>query len=181
MDYQQALQRLRGHTRIVVTGPQRSGTTIATKMLAQDLGFDCHLENAFNFHDLGVLCDLLQRERIVVQAPTMAFVCHHLSATLVFMRRDVKAIAKSEARIGWRHATAEKRRYFYSGPLPVAQLKYHVWETYQRPGLALDRYVEIDYESLKQHPLWVPSELRKQFGDHQTAVDEEQNGFFSAS
>ena len=174
MDYKHVLAGLTSanHTRIMVSGPQRSGTTIATKMLAEDLGFRCVLEEEFNFHDLTKLVKIVTDSNcFVIQAPTMSSICHRLQVAVVFMRRSLEDIGKSQDRIKWDHEHAEKNRYFHDGEEPIAQVKYRAWEKHQRAFLPPGSAFDLDYESLKGHRLWIDKELRVGFRGRQTQND----------
>jgi len=51
---------------------------------------------------------------------------------------------------------------------PMSEVKYMIWEKYQRPKI---KYAyELEYESLSSHPLWIKPELRKQFKPTQTTL-----------
>lgn len=157
-----------GHSQIIVTGPQRSGTTIATKMLAHALLFDPLTEEEINLRDLGMLSKLLRdRDRFVLQAPSLSAVCHRLNVPIVFMRRSLIDIVQSQRRINWQEENYEKRQYFYTGPKPIAQVKYEAWDRFQKPELG-ELAFDVDYESLRSHPLWVDQEARRDFGPRQT-------------
>jgi hypothetical protein len=165
MTLQELLPKLARFTRIIVTGPQRSGTTIATKILANELGFEYLREEAFHVHRLELLCNIiLSKDRFVVQAPTMSGCCHYLSGVaIVFMRRDLDAIAASENRVGWNRREFEKTKYFDSSDRTSAEVKYHAWDRFQK-RLLRHRAFDLQYESLKKYPLWVTQEQRKDFG-----------------
>src|SRR4051794_28861524 len=106
---------LKDFRQIVVTGPQRSGTTICTHMVAADLGytaidetdkvFSAELKNRVNhLSDPGSLRRVLEENGIVVQAPSASAFCHQLpeAIAVVFMIRPIDEILKSERRIGWK-------------------------------------------------------------------------------
>jgi hypothetical protein len=160
----------RGYTRITVTGPQRSGTTIAAEILARDLGFECLREETINVGDLGRYFGLhAARDRFVIQAPGLCSFAHGLPGCVVLMRRPVDAILASQQRIRWTEIfePIELRKYF-TDQGPVAQVKYDAWERYQKPHM--DHAYELDYESLRGHPLWIEAVQRRKFRARQTTL-----------
>lgn len=180
MQYSALLPKLAAYKRIIVTGPQRSGTSIATKIIASNLGLEYVHERKFGIdkvHDFFTFLDA--NARFVVHAPAMSSVVHYVrDCAVVFMRRPFVEIHASETRIGWqeRFRKLEYQRYFCPGgpqePLSIAELKYAAWEQIQKPALC-ERAFELDYSSLASHPLWVDKEERATFTNWQTAKDEE--------
>jgi hypothetical protein len=155
-------EHLGGHRRIIVTGPQRSGTTICARMIAQDTGHEYIDENVIAIHDHLRLRYLINRHPnpFVIQAPGMAHLADHWDAFIVWMVRPVAEILASERRIGWEGEWRELAKYpGYEGPAAVR--KYTHWEEFQREQVK--EYIEVDYRSLSAHPLWVPKDRRKNF------------------
>ena len=64
-------ENLAVHKKIVVTGPQRSGTRIGAKMIAADTGYQFVDEAEFLIKDSDLFREFLQRDGVVVQAPHM--------------------------------------------------------------------------------------------------------------
>lgn len=172
MDFGTLVERLKetNAQHIIVSGPQRSGTTIATQMLAAELHFRPILEEAIGHTNIVKLASLFRNDHgIVLQAPALSSVVHLLGATVVFMRRPVAEIVASQQRISWHNEADEKQHYFYDGPDNIATVKYRAWERFQRPWLGTKAF-DLDYHSLSQHPLWVDAEHRRQFGPRQTQL-----------
>ena len=97
---------LRTFNKIVVTGPQRSGTTICAHILANELKLPYIDENSFKVQDNEQFFYILSMySRCVIQAPGMAHICDKIHQSIetpvaiVFMLRPIKDIIKSEARI----------------------------------------------------------------------------------
>jgi hypothetical protein len=164
-------EHLAVHPRIVVTGPQRSGTRIAAKMIAADTGHAFVDEMEFAIKDAGAFGEVLRREGIVAQAPHMLkdLVDEPPAGTfIVLMRRDLGRIHASEHRIRWAEVyggnITELAKFGLSEGDP-ATLKYAYWDS--RPKLV--PFLELEYEALRSHPLWVPDEQRHDFGPLQTA------------
>jgi len=161
-------------SRILVTGPQRSGTRICAKMIAADTGFDYVDESSFYVDSLNHLWRVIRdRHRIVIQAPALSGYANLLgmadrNMAVVMMRRDLKDIAASERRIKWEWGFPELLRLHAIKGNP-AEMKYGNWDFYQKQDLE-DQAYEVAYDALAEHPLWVPKEDRKHFTYKQTEV-----------
>lgn len=167
---------------ILVSGPQRSGTRIAAKIFAADTGHRYIDENGFGIYDEYKFRVILQQRKIVVQCPPMSHIIHEVATDdtlVVFMIRDLDDIVASERRINWTIGPYKElanyglprqaaRRYRQHGG-QVAPLKYAYWWGTQRAQVP--HYLELEYESLSAHPLWVPKERRANFKARQTETD----------
>lgn len=161
---------LRRFSTIVVTGPQRSGTRIATQMIASDLKREYIQEEAFEIHDFEGFWALLSRTA-VIHAPAMSAYCHLLPkrVAIVFMRRNIEEIRASQSRVllptgnTWSEdeEQVELAKYFLRSGRS-AEVKYEKWERFQRPNIRARRKhcFELAYEALHCHPLWAPTEER---------------------
>lgn len=162
------LPELKRQSAIVVTGPQRSGTTIAAHILAQELGYTYVDENDFGIYDPARATQFLRNGRVVLQSPGLMYCAHQLPACIVVMRRPLAEIAASEKRVGWRESyggagyqmetALYNRNYGFSGQ-DIAWTKYLCWDMFQKARC--DNWFDLDYQSLRDHPLWV--EQRKDF------------------
>jgi hypothetical protein len=155
--------------KIVVAGPQRSGTMIAAKILAHDLKLPFHSEIEFDTHDFMKFMKLIQsKESFVVQAPSMSAYVHQLPCTAIWMQRSHQDVLRSERRIKWgAEEQLERNRYFTREHGSSAAIKHEAWERFQRIELG-ERAFDLSYDSLSTHPLWVPEDGRKEFGPRQT-------------
>jgi hypothetical protein len=179
MHFEELVPELRRFASVVVTGPQRSGTTIATRMLAAELGMEAVLEEAFDTQNLVRFVQVLtERPGRVIQAPALSSIVHLLrknDVAVVFMRRPLDAIQRSEERINWRPGNdgMERAKYFAGDSSePISEIKARAWERYQKRTLR-DAAFELDYDTLASSPLWVPQELRTGFRSRQTAIEPE--------
>lgn len=164
-------EHLQIHQRIAVTGPQRAGTTIAGRMIAHDTGHRYVDEAEFSVYDVETWRGILAGTRIVVQCPHMFKVLVDESPPDVFvimMRRDLAAIHASEHRIQWeetmRGNTRELARFGLTQG-DSALLKYKYWEAHPRPA----QFLELRYELLAEHPLYIGNDQRARFERKQTA------------
>jgi hypothetical protein len=160
------------HSRIVVTGPQRTGTTTAGKMIAHDTGHRYVDEIEFAVYDFVRWREIVKEDHVVIQCPHMLKVILDSPPPGIFvvlMRRDLDGIHASERRIGWESrfkGNTKELVMFGVAEGDSAQLKYEYWNSSPKPA----KFVEVDYESLRDHPLYVAKEHRVNFGCKQTAV-----------
>jgi hypothetical protein len=97
-------EHLACYSRIVVTGPQRSGTRITTKMIAADTGHTFVDEVELGVDDDATFRLVLQRSNVVLQAPGLLKVIVDDPPTGIFvvlMRRDLERVHASEDRVAW--------------------------------------------------------------------------------
>jgi hypothetical protein len=164
-------EELRARRRIVVTGPQRSGTRIATKMIAADTGHRYIDELDFAIHDAVRWRAYLSTDDVVVHAPSMlkdVVDDPPPGIFVVLMRRSLEAIHASAVRIDWEgqhQGNSYELRKFGLPDGDSAEVKYEYWDAHHKRF----PYSELPYESLRGHPLWVDEALRSTFGPLQTA------------
>lgn len=178
-------ESLKPHSMILVTGPQRSGTRLIAKAIAHDTGYTYVDEAEIKVDSVYELYWEMDRKgpSLVVQCPGLCWIAPQLaminpSIFIVLCMRDEKEIIESQDRINWQWEWLERLRYQTRTDFlmphklmgwPVARIKYVVWDHEKRliPG----RYREVQYESLQDHPLWVPKEQRgPEWGFSQTEV-----------
>lgn len=130
---------------ILVTGPQRSGTTIAAHIFASDLGLQYIDEEEFSKTQLIPT-------NSVVQAPFALKASLELSLLypdlhIIFMVRPKEEILESMNRVDWQPALATHRQ-------TLVDHYFLLWET-MKQHLPNERYSELQYHSLEQHPLFI--------------------------
>jgi hypothetical protein len=170
---------LQPYSFVLVTGPHRSGTTIAAAMIANDLGYEFQ-------EDVQATLKLL-REGAAVYPPTvfhcpsMAHDVHNYrdipELAVIFVIRDIDDIIKSERRIPWAYEPEQLNAYrFRANPKPafavqppISEVKYRYWWEVQKPLLGKAAY-EVQYTSLAKHPLWVAPENRDGFTANQLEI-----------
>lgn len=155
--------------RIVISGPQRSGTRIIAKAIAMDTEKTYIDEKEINFHDFRLLEWYLHKDNVVIQCPGLCHKLHEISTNLtliLLVRRPVEEIIASENRIGWPDISRnqELSKYGYSTGI-ISRIKYEFWDTYQKSLLG-DKAGEFNYNDIKKHPLFI--EDRKIFKWDQT-------------
>lgn len=163
---------LHSYKKIVVTGPQRSGTTLIARAIAYDLSREYVDEQAFIATDYLRWRQEMDKQRsFVMQAPGMCRYVHEYgdddTVAVVLCRRNVEDIVASQERIGWKHEAYELSLY---GLTPqdgrrIADVKYEFWEQHQQAKI-FNSFV-VEYEDLEEHPLWIPKAKRANFGPRQ--------------
>ena len=182
----------KGYKRVFIIGPQRSGTTFTSKAIASTLGFKFLDEEDFGVVDFEKFKSLFELEGIVVQAPDMTSRIHTLVGTddlVVFMTRKwsdiVKSIYKKNGRVSnWLYMKTmfeyEKNRLSIvdtEGERVFEKVVdkdsyylnsfYSMWKEYQ--SRIIPNCFALEYESMKNHPLWKDKEKRKHFHFKQTS------------
>lgn len=161
-------EHLRAQRRIVVTGPQRSGTTIATQMIAADTGHRFVDEGAFSVYDEAAWREILQQDDVVVHCPHMLKdIVDNPPAGIfvVLMHRDLTEIHRSARRIGWNHyGNPPELRKFNVPEGDSAAIKYAYWDSHEKRF----PFIEVPFESLRGHPLYVDEQHRISFDPKQT-------------
>lgn len=141
---------------IIITGAQRSGTTIAARILANDLNRTFVDETQFT------ACD--PRQNIVCQVPTALqtyMIIHHFmfNAHFVFVKREKEDIIASMKRVQWSKKNVKDWENFLDSYVDYCIKQ---WERLKE-DIPADCWSELPYESLSSHPLFVKSEERKDF------------------
>ena len=184
MSLKEIIQQAKGFSTVLVTGPQRSGTTITGKILSKELGYEYIDEFDFDVHNLEKFNHCLHRKNIVVQCPALMHLIHTIyrekdNVFVVVTKRGVKDVMLSEKRIGWniKDEPIERNKYLNDEVLssyvpnrnaPVSTIKYTVWENYQSTMIDNNHWVYSHYDYLKGHPWFVTKEKRIHFRPKQT-------------
>lgn len=180
MKYIQSHIKLAGYKKILVSGPQRSGTTIAAKIISYDYGLPYFDEVAVKTWNVDRAASMIDHyDKFVLQCPGLSAWLHALAGPdvlIVFMLRHINDILASQKRIRWNWYEQEYRQYLtafkgvedFQVYTPIAAHKLIVWEKYQRD--LIENKIELDYESLEGHPLWYSKSMRGQFGYKQTTM-----------
>ena len=165
-------KHLKKHRNIFVTGPHRSGTTIAAKMIANDTGHDLVLEDDFYYSNLKQLLTFIQSDYgpLVVQCPFLSDIIHDLNylgdidmeqSLVVFMHRYRRDIIASEGRARTKNgspvdfdriAQGQKNRYHSKTAQHISDLKYEAWEDQCK---VIPNGLDVGYEELKAHPMFI--------------------------
>jgi len=173
-EYKELLDKVKNFDRIVVTGPQRSGTTIISKCFAKDLGYRFINEADFGTYDFdGAYETLKSHEKIVVQCPALSHYCHYFSniesCCVIWVKRDINEILDSHRTkkfISMTYDINEIETYKNSFDNidfnqfdNMWEMKHFIWDNYQ--SFLTKNSFELEYSSLSDHPDWIDFEDRK--------------------
>ncbi len=173
--------------KILVTGPGRSGTRVAARMIAHDLGYIFIDESQIQIDSLILAMQVLWRNtNIVIQCPSLMCSIHAIAdddTMVVVVYRDADDQAASQKRIEWswqpkialsKYPLGLVQKYLEWPPeAPCRELpliKYEYWEKWQKS--LVPHWMQLQYEDLKEHPMWVAKEKRKAFTWNQTEAEE---------
>lgn len=165
MKYRNAIKELAGYKRIVVTGCQRSGTTIAGKIIANDLGYKYVDEFEIGINDVVSFCKTLIEERVVIQCPALTHIMPKLDweeTAIVVIDRPIEEIIISEERVDLKTGR-ECEIYGYNDPKFLCVYK----KLFLKKSEIKLPFFSIDYYSFKDHEMW--RENRKDYTLKQTS------------
>ena len=167
MSYKYLVKQCSGYKRILVAGPQRSGTTFTAKALAKSLGvqFIDESDNPGKFD-----CD-----SYVWQFASRAHTLHERYDydLVIWMNRDKKEVEDSEKRIEWEWFDMHRTEYFAVFGKEAKEfdsnydMKHHYWSSVQK-DLIDAKVIEFNYSDLKDAPGYLEKEERKHFWNKQT-------------
>ncbi|MHA1948310.1 MAG: hypothetical protein ACW99G_03580 [Candidatus Thorarchaeota archaeon] len=155
------------YRKILVTGPQRSGTHIAAQIISAELGYKYLEEEEVRIRSLSLLFkELFSHRESVIQGPAFSHISHLIDirdCLVVFMMRDLKEIYKSEKSIEWGgKAESFELMGYFAKEGKSAKIKYDSWNEIQKPNMKC-KWVELNYYDLKSHPMFDKSIRRKKF------------------
>ncbi len=161
---------LKDYARVLVTGPQRSGTTLIARAIEHDTDLEYVDENEFRATDYAMWKTMVTLSTgIVMQCPGMCRYVHEFGdqddVAVVMCDRDIYEIMASQERIGWEWEKFELLRY---GRIDgeIARVKYvHWWREGQKDKIK--HAFDVRYDDLESHPLWLPKEQRVDFDRRQ--------------
>jgi len=155
--------------KIVVTGPQRSGTTICGKMISNDLKLPYIDESHFDVHDHEKFIEQINSiEKYVIQAPAVFKQCMEIKnddIIVVIMKRNIEEILDSQKRIEWEGWNLGELKKLGLNSGNSCEEKYNLFKKIQPKN-----YMVINYDDLKSHDMWVDKKHRISFGPKQTEI-----------
>lgn len=166
---------------IIVSGPQRSGTTYVAKELATEIKYEHIDEFKHGIARFDKMLNFVENNPKVIQAPALSHMLHKITkekTLVVFMMRNNSDISLSEDRIGWHdnHSKTEFAKYKESFPERVkrinnfkrcAPMKKWIWKRHQRVEMQID-YLELPFDFISQSKGYIKKEERKNFKKKQT-------------
>lgn len=178
MEYKDLVNKAKTYSRVIVTGPQRSGTTYCAYILAKDLDYPHYDESVFNSGNYNKFKQYISKNNYVLQTAVFTYCLQDikLSSTLIiWMDRKNEDIAESERRIKWNGFEGTKRRYskYYPSYEDLinsfeenAPLKKHIFDKIQIPEMKVD-WIKVPYDILSQTSEFKTKEERKKFTSKQ--------------
>ena len=188
--------------KVIVSGPQRTGTTLFAYILADYLEYDLIQEEDFGVHDAEQFLKFVKMPgKMVIQCPAVSAsidLANDLQVVYIFMMRNLEDILASQIRVNWNRELNidgtfilreehEKTKYLQrlsslnqSGELsslldfskPIAQIKYAFWNLYQKKKV--DNYIEFKFEEVKYYfpEYWLSKFERRQFKARQVIPEQ---------
>ena len=191
--YLEALRWANAYRKLIVTGSQRSGTTICAQMLSVDLRWEYFDETVVDLASIDKVARLMRdREKFVLQMPSLLRKADDIAewlgdgeGSVIVMRRPYREVEASRRRIGLRprenvdrclRQDLVERAHSVGYPLPSPQTfltrKLSLMEFRQ---IYISHYLQhlphffvLDYSDLTGHPLYVAPEFRRSFRPKQT-------------
>jgi len=186
MEYKKLKSKLKNFTKIYITGPQRSGTRIASKIISYDLNLKYMQEERIDVDDKERFNNFKERQNnFVLQCPGMSAFMDEYDfndqEVVIFMRREINDIINSQKRINWpseleivkynnKFKKFEDLNTEFTKDTPISNVKYSVWDFYQKTKLEEDRFYDLEYSSLSDHELFLPKKKRENFDWDQTEL-----------
>ena len=156
-------QHLKKHKRIYVIGHARSGTRIASRMIAHDTGLEFIDETEWGICDIPKLEHIAKyRDNFVVHCPSAYFCIDKFDGLVVWVNREMEDIKKSMDNLkGDRYKIL--KIMWNDKPTPkelcmTREDRYALFKT-----LKIKNLMDINYTDLKQHPLWLDKDQRENF------------------
>ena len=179
---------LNKYSKIIISGCQRSGTTIIGKMISTDLKYTYIDENEFLIDNWSEFKHVISTEKkVVIHCPALSHLLQYVRPTasshsdciIVWVTRPFNEIRDSMNRIDWgeQREKMEKLKYYRTYPSysnfiqnnPIEKVKYLIWNEVQIKDLQVP-YIVLDYHSdyVKNHSLFVDKLNRINFQPKQT-------------
>jgi len=175
------IEKFLAFSKILVTGPQRSGTRIATKIIANLLDYAPYYEDKVANKGVFHCIENVLEEGSVLQFPEAAYNCHLApkEVLVVFMIRPTLEIIASDIhrmktyKRGGSGGQAVKSVFMTQRPRyvdlyglepdhrkhDIPGYIYHYWKEYQK--LQDFNWAELEYSCLKQHEFWIDLKDRR--------------------
>ena len=166
---------------IIVSGPQRSGTTYVAKEVAFELEYEHVDEFKHGIARFEKMLSFIENKPKVIQAPALSHKLHKIinkKTLVVFMMRNNHDIYLSEDRIGWndKHAKTEFVKYkeqFHENIERIndfkrsAPMKKWIWKRHQKSKMQID-HLELPFEFISQSKGYITKKDRVNFKKKQT-------------
>lgn len=104
VSWEEVLDLAKKENKVIISGCQRSGTTIAALAIATEIDRRFVDENVYKVENQELFHkQFTSPEKSVIHAPAMLHILNHYQnkALIVIMERDINDVVKSMKRIGW--------------------------------------------------------------------------------
>ena len=161
---------------IIVTGCQRSGTNIASHILANSKQYALFEEDLWkpNYHSIKDLRSFIDegKSKFVIQSPTSLhyfLFIHHLIPEILFVgvKRPRKQIIASMKRIKWLQDDYPDYLPFYNHHISFMNAQWGLLKQLLPP----ENWIEVNYADLSSYPEFISKKQRKSFTVYQTQLD----------
>lgn len=195
------VNKLKNYNKIIITGPPRSGTTIATKILSTELNYKFIDESWYDGGDIDKLNYLLfsiPRKMCIHMTAFLKYAHEYAKineiAIVLIKRKPEEIIASMNHTINFKKGVTkanDKYNLFYGFGIEERKkiLKY-----YEKPDEDLDklpqviydyfyahnnRFFELEYDSLKNHKLWIDLPERRKVFQHVKQINYDPNYIYT--
>jgi hypothetical protein len=187
------VEQLKEYTKLIVTGPPRSGTTIVSLILSKKLGYKFIDETLYNGSDQLKFAMLIHHQRkMVIHNTSFTKDIHDVVFTqptcIVLVKRPIKDILDSlDNTIKFMHDdtfvgedgmfngfTEEareliKKHFGYEGSdLTLPEVIYDHFEKHKKPT---NNYFEVNYNDFESNELFIRKEARRKNFTHIKQID----------
>ena len=165
--YSDLVEACKPYKKIIVAGPQRSGTTFVARSLASSLGYQIvdESESPDKFDCKSYVWQFASRLHTLQDFNDYDLV--------IWMNREKKDVQASEKRIGWSFFEQHKKEYIsVFGDRAKAfdnnyDMKHYFWNAVQKDAIQSD-FIEFDYSNLLDAPDYLTKDKRVGFSSKQT-------------
>lgn len=192
MNWRDSKELLAPFDKILVTGPARSGTTISARIIASELKYKFIDESWYEGRDVIKFKALISLERpMVIQTTGFAGIIHAVAQrprlAIVLIKRNIKDILESmdntlkfneeEKHEGYFTAIGPKwkKSFFDIREVKSGCIPQIVYDEMKMQRKHIPNYFEMEYESLKDHPLWIDKKERRETFTHIKQIDRDPN------
>lgn len=176
MNWDELILKCTNYSKIIVSGPQRSGTTYTAKQLAKSLNYIHIDEYQYGVNSIKHFASFLNKNNLVIQAPALTHILDQIKSKdtlIIWMCRSFEDIANSEDRIDWhpKYSVIEFTKYYNKYPNMrdviksferSAPMKTYFFENVQKDKMFVD-WTYVDYSILESSPGYISPDKRNNF------------------
>lgn len=169
--FKKRLQCLGCDKKIIITGPQRSGTRITAKIIADIFQIPHIDEEIYKFNWTFLRLKTANDKTYAVHSPAIMHRAWDApkDVAIVVSVRNIDDIIASQKRIMWGGEYYEKKKFKKIAGIdinqPISKIKYDYAELMKD-----ERTMFIKRGFFSEHPFWLPKKNRKDFMANQTKI-----------